>query len=69
MSVPRHSGGKTLRKSSRAEKLARKESFDLMKLHLTQTLEKLIPNAVIKIFLHDFARYVRFEEGVILDAR
>jgi hypothetical protein len=51
------------------EKIARKESYDSVKLHLTQTLEKHISIAVIKSFLHDFARKVRCEEGVILDAR
>jgi hypothetical protein len=58
-----------VRESSRLENIAQKESYDLVKLHLTQTPEKLNSNAVIKIFLHDFARHVRFEEGVIFDAR
>jgi len=50
----------------RARKNSRgKKSYDLVKLHLTQTREKLNPYAVIKIFLHDFAQQVRIEEGVI----
>ena len=49
-----------------ARKNAREKNLTIyVKLHLTQTPEKLIPYAVIKIFLHDFARHVRLEEGVI----
>jgi len=54
-----------VRKSSRIEKILGKESYDSVKLHLTQTQEKHIPIAVIKIFLHDFAQHVRLDEGVI----
>jgi len=50
---------------SRAEKIRAEKSYDFVNLHLTQSPEKLNPYAVIKIFLHDFARYVRLVEGVI----
>jgi hypothetical protein len=48
------------------KKMREKKSDDLLKLHLTPSSEKHIPNAVINIYLHDFAQQVRFEEGVIL---
>jgi hypothetical protein len=42
-----------------------KKSDDLVKLHLTQTLEKLIPSSVIEKISRDFAHQVRLVKGVI----
>jgi hypothetical protein len=55
--------------SKKRSEVSREISRELSKLNLTHSAEKLNSNAVIKIFVHDFARYVRLDEGVILDAR
>jgi len=46
-------------------KCTRKKCDDFLKLHLTHSPEKLNSKRVINFYLHDFARYVRHEEGVI----
>jgi hypothetical protein len=44
---------------------ARKKVDDFVKLHLTQSPEKLNPYQVINNFLHAFAKVTRSEKGVI----
>jgi len=56
------------RKHARDANRARKKSDEIMKLHLTHSSEKLNSRSVIKSFLHDFARNVRLDEGVIFNA-
>jgi hypothetical protein len=54
------------RKKLDAAKNAReKKCDDFLKLHLTHSPEKHNSKRVINFYLHDFARYVRHDEGVI----